>query len=130
MTTGPRRCPHTAGFIVNLPTLSDRGWFKEGGFGPQHFSLLFYLNELAISDEMIGREITVIANLAPGQPPVVFEIGGEEVLAHLGYALNCSRIGDRADLACAHDILVPLGGVIFFVGLAMVLLRVCVKDPH
>ena len=64
-----------------MPTLHDRGaWFGGGGggggggegggwwFGPQYFSFLFYLNELAISDEMIGRTVTISVHLQPGKP--------------------------------------------------------------
>ena len=166
-----------------MPTLHDRGaWFGvvvsgggeggeggggEGGgwwFGPQYFSFLFYLNELTISDEMIGRTVTISVHLQPDKPTgvrfhapstafhrpsqssiaqpsrnrhaksagmtQVFTIPGEEVLAHLGYAFNCSRVGGRPDLACWHDLFVPFGGVLAFVGLAATLLAVCVKDPH
>merc|ERR1719198_1896263 len=60
------------GFIVNLPTLDARGaWFGGASFGPQYFSYLYYLNELVISDEMLGHDITVHANLAPGQKATV-----------------------------------------------------------
>jgi len=120
------------GFIVNLPTLQQRGaWFGETGstFGPQYFSYLFYLNELAMSDEMLKHIVTVKVNLEPGKH-ASYEIAGEEVLAHLGYALNCSRIGGRDDTACWYDLLVPISGVCFFVALSATLLALCVKDPH
>ena len=120
------------GFIVNLPTLQKHNaWLlQEGGWGPQYLSFLFYLNELVIADEMLGRTITVEAHLEPGKPPAVFTIPGEEVLAHLGYGLNCSHVGGRGDLACWRDIGWPLTGVAFFVALAAMLLSFCVKDPH
>jgi len=121
------------GFIVNLPTLAERGaWFGGGlgSFGPQYLSYLYYLNELVISDEMLGHTITIKANLEPGKPPQIVHTSGEEVLAHVGYQLNCTRIAGRDDLACWYDLTVPLGAVAFFVALSALLLAFCVKDPH
>jgi hypothetical protein len=48
-----------SGFLVNLPALARRGVS-----GVQYASFLFYLNELVVSDEMLGQTVTV--NGGPG----------------------------------------------------------------
>ena len=58
------------GFIVNIPTLRERGaWFgASSGFGPQYLSYLFYLNELVLSDEMLGQTVTIKVSPPPCTP--------------------------------------------------------------
>ena len=127
------------GFVVNLPTLLSRGggsWW--GGLGPQYLSYLYYLNELTMSDELMGQTVTIKANLVPGQPPDIYQVAGEEILAHLGYTLNCSRVGGLGDPgtpygpgnACWYDLTVPLGVIIVAVTSSVLLLAFCVKDTH
>ena len=127
------------GFVVNLPTLRERplgAWGET--LGPQYLSYLYYLNELTLSDELLGRTVTIKAKIQPGQPPQIYQVAGEEILAHLGYALNCSRVGGLGDPgtpygpgnACYYDLLVPFGVVVAAVGSAVLLLALCVKDTH
>lgn len=121
------------GFIVNLPTLQSRdGWFTRSGFAPQYLSFLYYLNELMISDEMLGKTVTIKSNLQStrSSQQLMYDVAGEEILAHLGYALNCSRIWGADELACWYDILVPIMGVIVFIATAALALAFCVQDPH
>ena len=117
------------GFIVNLPTLQMHDTAL-GSLGLQYFSYLFYHNELVISDEMLGRMITVVQKAGTGDPPANLKLAGEEVLAHLGYALNCSRVGGSDDLACWYDVAVPLISLLAVVALAALLLTLCGRDPH
>jgi len=115
------------GFIVNLPTLEARGaWL--GPLPPRFLSFLYYFAELVISDELIGQTVVVRDSMNHGIPP--FFVGGEEVLAHLGYQLNCSRIWGVPNNACWYDLYVPAATVLVLTGAAMVLLGFCVKDPH
>ena len=60
----------------------------------------------------------------------MYPIPGEEVLAQLGYSLNCSRVGAAPDLPCWYDVLAPLAATAGFTVLSAVLLHSCVKDPH
>ena len=53
-----------------------------------------------------------------------------QVLAQLGYTLNCSRVGGLPDTACWHTIYVPFGVVCACLVVSVLMLRLCVKDPH
>ena len=68
----------------------------------------------------------------PDTPGVAktYDIGGEEVLMHLGYALNCTRVLGNPDLACWYDVWAPAAGLVAFTALAILLLGCCVRDPH
>ena len=77
----------------------------------------------------LGHDITIHYKLQPGKQSTVHTTG-REVLAHVGYELNCTRIAGMEDAACWYDLAVPLGSVAFFVALSALLLAFCVKDPH
>jgi len=129
------------GFLVNLPAIEQRafqltanhsisfGWLRWG-------SSLFYLNELVLSDEMLGHRcnnrdgcFTVLANLGGG---IVKEehLHGQEILSQLGYTLDCARVGGLSDTACWHDLCVPAAAVCTCLVASVLLLRFYVKDPH
>ena len=59
-----------------------------------------------------------------------YDIGGEEVLMHLGYALNCSRLFGEPTMPCAYDLWAPAAAVAGLTALAVLLLAGCVRDPH
>jgi ATP-binding cassette subfamily G (WHITE) protein 2 len=119
------------GFVVNLPTLEARAAALGASWArPQFLSFLFYLSELTVSDEMLGSTVIIDVKLDGVKKTVEQPIAGEEILAHLGYALNCSRVGGDPNLACWYDVAAPFVAVIFFVTTAVMLLAFCVRDPH
>ncbi|KAL3918800.1 MAG: hypothetical protein SGPRY_005872, partial [Prymnesium sp.] len=107
------------GLLVNLPAIQLRGagWLHYG-------SSLYYLNELLLSDELIGREVQIKNTIQD------VKIRGEEVLAQLGFSLLCSRVGGKDDTACWYTVYIPLAVVCICIFATVVLLRFCVKDPH
>ena len=78
------------------------------------------------------------AGLVPGQAAETYQVAGEEILAHLGYTLNCSRVGGLGDPgsvygpgnACWYDLTIPLGVIVAAVTASVLLLAFCVKDTH
>ena len=87
----------------------------------------------AIAD-IHGVEVRLLA--APRVPvpcfarPRVAAPVARQVLAQLGYTLNCSRVGGLPDTACWYTIYVPFGVVCACLVISVLMLRFFVKDPH
>lgn len=77
---------------------------------------------------MVAMQVSITTTFG-GETSVTY-IQGEEVLANLGYELQCSRFGGYSNTACWYDLLVPLGAILSGLLLSVLMLRFCVRDPH
>ena len=126
-----------SGFVLNLPTLAKRAGAPPSAHPsldgllpaalPRYLSPLYYWHELLLSDELLQTTVHVHADTGSNKP---YDIGGEEVLMHLGYALNCSRLFGEPTMPCAYDLWAPAAAVAGLTALAVLLLAGCVRDPH
>jgi ABC-type Mn2+/Zn2+ transport system ATPase subunit len=127
-----------SGFVLNLPTLAKRAGAPPSAHPsldgllpaalPRYLSPLYYWHELLLSDELLQTTVHVHADTPGIKKP--YDIGGEEVLMHLGYALNCSRLFGEPTMPCAYDLWAPAAAVAGLTALAVLLLAGCVRDPH
>ena len=91
---------------------------------------MLYLNEMLISDEMLNHTVQIQVKLGPDQSTTTeYYIPGEEVLAQLGYSLNCTRLAGE-DTACTYTLLVPLVWVGATLLASVFALRFCVHEDH